>query len=174
MENEKATGKDSAYWQKYWEEHRQEILERRRMKYRTDKDFRQKAIQRSRASYAKKRVGRRQPDPERQLPHREKEFKVGGRETCCFSIGHLASITGYSIYTLRAWLADGIIPSPPVVDSFGRMWFDPPYAKSLNNVLTLYRGEGWSLEIFKQKVAEHWGKAPKDEPVEQQSAEVGG
>lgn len=155
----------------YYAENREKLLERRRQRYKKDKDYREKAKQRSRdwsKRQPKKQVKERPPLPETRRFLADKIVKIGGRHELLISSGKLAMRLGVSPQTLVNWRKESVLPGATLVDDGGRYWFSKRYTKAMRGVIDRLirdqttKGVQWTLDELRKRFKEAWQKRVRD------------
>ena len=128
---------------RYRERHKAEISLKRKLKYRMDKDFREKRrkIERDRYHMNKQRERHVQP----------KVVSIDGAYVKLYPVGSVAEECALETYTVRAWLTGGIIPQPTLEDDAGRHWFSQEYIDKLKTGVAKYNETGErGLHVLKE------------------------
>jgi len=105
---------DAAYFAKYYAEHREKMLEKKKARYRDDPDYRARIQENSRArkralAEEKKKLGINKKKKEKPIWFR---VQVGDEEVPVrmYTAGQLARRLGRKTQTVRVWEKRGIIP----------------------------------------------------------------
>lgn len=109
---ESSEEKRKKYWERYWENHREDILSKRRDKYASNEEYQSRLRHMRRENYQKNRVVRTKvPDTEfvesSFMPHL---INVHGKEVLMYDVAYFALVIGRSIHTIRHWERSEIIP----------------------------------------------------------------
>jgi len=103
---------EQEYYQKYYDEKKDDIAEERKSRYDNDPEYRQKVIDRSRQY----RDNQRQARPRARIPKHAKARLCtagdGGRVEL-FSVGNFALGVGRSVQCINHWEREGILPRTP-------------------------------------------------------------
>lgn len=106
--------------QKWWDEHGEGVREKRRDKYATDPDHRERVkarsrdYQRRRAAERKDAQGRRPQGTRIRRPRKPKLVSIGGGESVkMYTVGTLARTVGKTTQTIAAWERRNFIPDTP-------------------------------------------------------------
>jgi hypothetical protein len=108
-----------AYYKEWYEKNREQVAERRRGRYSSDPEYRERVLSRGRDSRQRKRQDR--PDPRPKQP-----TEVWHHGAKFVSIHELARKLGKYILTVRLWFRKGLMPQSPYVSVHGpqkRQWF---------------------------------------------------
>lgn len=103
---------EQEYYEGYYEDKKDEIADKRKKKYETDPDYRQKVIDRSRQY----REQQRQSRPRARIPKhaKSKKHKTGDGGTIdLYSVGSFALGVGRSVQCINHWEREGILPRTP-------------------------------------------------------------
>lgn len=98
---------EAKYFHRWYEANKEGFNARRRMRYRSDPEYRDKLVERQREARAK-----------HPRPSQAKDYSirvVGGSKKKVFRIGYVVEAIGRSEMTIRNWERKGIIPKPSVV-----------------------------------------------------------
>lgn len=120
-----AARKNRDYYQDYYQKNRKRIARRRRARYRSDPDYRAKALARAR---------RRREQVKRDL-RRATAGMLTSRQT--------AEHVGVATRTLRAWEGKGYCPAPEVVA--GRRYYRRSQVRLLKKLHGLLSRLGWKV-----------------------------
>lgn len=101
----------SDYYKKWYEEHRTEVLTRRKERYTADPSYRARELTRNRA----RRLKRQQEAAQAvlQSPKGRGWRRVDVDGVACFTSGALARVLGRTMQVVRAWEASGVIAEAP-------------------------------------------------------------
>ena len=141
-------------YQRWYRENREAISARRKVRYRSNPDFRARAIAQSqeyRRAHPKGarwlRVRVMKDKTERRL--RPRLVLVSGKRLVCFSSRDVAEKVGVNFTTFVGWERRGTIPLPTLRDECGHRWYSREYVESLCAVANKARKGAWRAEAFK-------------------------
>jgi len=150
---------DASYHRDYYEVHKHRIAKKKRERYRTDPDYRERLKQLSRESYRRRKIREGKKVYEFGEPTDVAHNIVIKDGMTYYSISYAAKIAEVSILTVRHWIKEGIIPEP-VRDTTSRRWrwFTP------TQILLLSKMKGYQRMTRKQRAAtrlllkKYWNK----------------
>ena len=105
------------YYQKYYEDNKDDINDKRRRRYESDEDYRSRVLKHSQTYRDKKRK-----EPGVRMPRysQVKEYDTGDGGTIhLFSVGAFATFVQRSVQSISHWEKQGLIPKTPFRDSRG-------------------------------------------------------
>ena len=106
------------YFREWYEKNREDVLNRRRKRYREDPEYAERCRQNARA---RKRTGKPASSKER----RPVAFQYGGKVVSGWTVSHLAKRVGRSVPTIRNWVNSGAMPESPIRTDVGhRLYTD--------------------------------------------------
>lgn len=108
------------YYEKWYQDNKASLSERRKKKYAEDKEYRQKAVQAARDYRASK--GAPKPD------------------SYSLTFGDMAEALGVTLWTLRQWKEKNYYPSP--LSHGGRLWFTEGQAGLLFKIAEFFKMHG--------------------------------
>ena len=126
----------------YYENNKEEILKKRREKYKKDSSFRKRQRIRTANIYAKKK--------KRHKPVDKQNIKG------YLSIGKVARLTGRSISQLRHYHKKGWIPEPTAFDSRGWRLYTKNQVNLLIHAFKNMRQRGLTVEKALEPTKEDW------------------
>jgi hypothetical protein len=98
------------YYEKWYEENKDEVADRRKSRYENDPGYRKKVLERS-ANYRERqrtvtqvRISRHQ---------KPRMFKLNGRDVALYSIGAFAGYINRSVQSINHWEKKGLLPRTP-------------------------------------------------------------
>jgi hypothetical protein len=103
-------GNKPGYYDKWYEENKEALAARRKERYETDEDYRQRVLDASAAYRERQRRTSRVRVPRHQKP---RIFKVAGHEVPLFSIGAFAGYVNRAIQSINHWEKHGLLPRTP-------------------------------------------------------------
>lgn len=121
------------YWTKYYQEHKDEISQKRREKYAKNKRWR-KRLKIAARDWYRKNCSRKKKSPPRfriQATARCRVAPLGKDSVLVYSIGTLAKVLGVSGETVKVWERCGVIPKATMTDEVGRRWYSKDYVEKL-------------------------------------------
>lgn len=131
----------------WYERNRKELNRKRRLRYHTDPEYRDKQITRAREDYEEKSTNRVKSD--------RRVFKSKGAKL--ISIGRLADALGRKVMTVRKYHTMGVIPQPTHFDSRGwRLYTADQYRAIIAAFDRFDRGIIPSLSKVKEELEESW------------------
>jgi len=98
------------YYDKWYDENKDKVAERRKERYETDPEYQQKVLQRSSDYRQRQREVNQVRVPRHQRP---RMFKVNGSEVALYSIGAFASYINRSVQSINHWETNGLLPRTP-------------------------------------------------------------
>jgi len=143
------------YNREYYAEHRDKLSEKRKEKYASDPQHREKIKESSRDWYDENK-------PESVGPRRGRGFNrprvlnVDGEQLLCHCAGEVARRIGIGVQTLSDWERDGIVPPATARDDLKRRWYSEDYIEFLTMCVETIRPECSRLSVFKDKVWREW------------------
>lgn len=153
--------KQKRYNKAYYRQNSEEISEKRKQKYESDPEVREKAVTKSREYREKVREERGGIDMRgrKQGPLDPREIELpSGKTVRAYSSGHIVEELGIAKSTLRKWIKEEKIPVTPYWLKSGRWW-----TQRMLNALVKAKDElngGVKNVEFPKLVAKYW---PKDE-----------
>ncbi len=105
------------YYQKYYEDNKDDINDKRRKRYESDDDYRKRVLKHSQ-TYRDKKRGR----PKVRMPriNQVKTCQAGdGGEVQLFSVGAFATFVQRSVQSISHWEKQGLLPPTPFRDTRG-------------------------------------------------------
>lgn len=112
---------DQGYFQRYYEENKEEINEKRRERYQNDPDYRARSLEASKRYRERKRKKGRVRVARLRAA---KEYRTGdGAKIKLYSVGVFATFIGRSAQSLSHWEKRGIMPDTPFRDTRGYRLF---------------------------------------------------
>lgn len=109
----------TTYFQRWYAENRDTLLNKRRKRYREDKDYAEKCRENARN---RPRVGTQRHGSRARRPV---AFVLGGRNMKGWTVAHLAKRLGRSVPTIRNWVKSGAMPDSPIRTDMGhRLYTD--------------------------------------------------
>lgn len=158
-ENDSKGADEKTYFQAYYAKNRAELSEKRRERYRTDKNYREQVKQRAMDRYLRQREDRLKDLEENpQEPRvRGNNFprvtEVDGKDVLVHGVSEFATRVGRNVQTITAWEAKGIIPPPSVKDDLGRRWYTEEHMDFVASLAREFRSQGGrSLSEFKELI----------------------
>lgn len=154
------------YWQQYWATNKQKLLTKRAERYKTDPEYRAKAIERAKLRYQQLKA--QKPVVEKTVPKRvaaatrtlrPKAVMVGGKVLMVRHMAELARLCKVSPETLKSWEERGIIPKATMLDDNGRRWYSNEYISVMAKCAEKHWSDVKELEAFKAVVAAAFKKA---------------
>jgi hypothetical protein len=155
---------DQKYQRDYYEKHKQTRSEQHKQRWRTDPAYRKREIERARRKRALER-GKKAPERfEAMVEEKRKQAKptrrprlvdIDGKKVFVYSTGSVAREVGREDATIRAWLAQDVLPGPSIWIG-QRAHFTEEYAKALRAAckrLLRLDGRG-DLDILRRLVRE--------------------
>lgn len=123
-EEEKAYKKE--YAKKYYQEHKEEILKKKRERYKTDPEYRKSIVDAKIKNYKRYKEEKKaykkllKKNPLLKEP-REVLIEVAGKKFIVpvRTLGYLATVLGTTVRMIRHWEREGIIPEPKYRDGRG-------------------------------------------------------
>lgn len=107
-------------YKEWYKEHSSELAEKRRQRYKSDPDYKQKVLDQNRAYREKKsQEAARIPKPRVRIPRHRKpvalSVPINGVETLkqLVHVGYFARAIGRSVPTIHQWERSGILPRTP-------------------------------------------------------------
>jgi hypothetical protein len=119
----------NADFRRKWREDRdlaEKALSRRRERYASDPDYREKI-----KDSVRKRREAKQPSDQRRSFNQDKIVIINGIGVRLLSSGKTAAIIGVGARTLDLWEKKGVIPVNRAKDSLGRRWYPTPFVDFL-------------------------------------------
>jgi len=101
-------------YQEWWQTNGEAVRQRRRVRYRSDKEFRRRQKQWSKDYRQKMRAQIGEREPEVRAHRRPMVVETNGRQFVCWSIGVLAEAIGCSRRTIDGWEKKGLLPRTPI------------------------------------------------------------
>jgi hypothetical protein len=98
------------YYEKWYEENKGDVADRRKERYESDPKYRETVLQRSAEYRERQRQVTRVRVPRHQKP---RMFKVNGEEYALYSIGAFAGYINRSIQSINHWETNGLLPKTP-------------------------------------------------------------
>lgn len=118
----------SEYQRHYYEQHKEELSERRKRKYRDDPEYREKVKCASKRYRALQREGRKKTivdKPRVRKPRKPVVVEVNGSSVLAYTVSTLAIKIGRSVNTVNRWISIGVIPRTPLWSDRGdRLYTD--------------------------------------------------
>lgn len=137
------------YWTKYWEEHKDKVNAKRRLRYRDDDDYKKRVTQSALSSYYKHRKTkswrwRKQVN----VVHRvmPKMAVIDGEEMLLLARCDVADVIDIHPLTISYWLSKGVIEA--YEDTNGHYWFPDKYVVLLKRCYEEHRQSAWKLDDF--------------------------
>jgi len=149
----------SEYYQKYYEENRELINQRRREKYAQDKDYAQTVLDRGEAHRLRKMAQHKSGVSLTEgRPRKPVTVKVQGRDLAAYSIGHLAREINRQKSTINHWTQHGMMPVTPIRGNGGTRLYTEGMMMVVNSAVQS-RGEiSQKDETFRQEIVEGWAE----------------
>lgn len=135
---------------RWWQANRETVNERRRAKYKNDKEFREKERARKRFNPQQGRK-RRFPKP--------KIYYHKGEPIILWSVGRVAEYLGISKRTIANLESKGSIPTNRVVDDLRRRWWPEAYVKWLKPFVDHRKSKEITAREFSRRVWNGWRQA---------------
>lgn len=104
------------YYREWYDEHRPELLVKRRSRYATDPEYAERCRESAR-KYRRERKGR--TDVAEKRPRKPFTVTVGGHTDKGYTVGYVAEKVGRSVATVNHWLKSGLLPVTPLVSDGG-------------------------------------------------------
>ena len=162
----------SVYFKEYWRKNRLEILEKRRLKYQQDQEYRRCIRTTAHKRWAEQepvRVATRKKkvrltkaelalsylrhDTRKFMP---RVFLLGGVKTKLFPMAELCLKVGARAHAVKRWTYAGALPHPTLVDQHGRFWYSERYLEDLAAVFEACRARSSNVpkleELLKQEL----------------------
>ena len=137
----------SDYYRQYYEDHRDDLSDKRRDRYQTDPEYREKAKAAARLYRQKKKAERDQLRAEGKLPparpkgpRKPVEVAVNGSRALAHTITVAAERIGRSVDTLNHWSKVGLLPITPIRSPRGDRLFTDGMILVVN-MAVMKRGE---------------------------------
>lgn len=157
------SGGRKTYNKSYYDEHADEIAERRKRKYEEDPEYRKERLEAARKYREKKQREREKKATRRGKeyvrrrggPRKPVEVEVNGEMELAYTISTLAKKSKRSLATIRSWRAKGIFPVTPFQTARGDTLYTMPMIKTLCSVLRQYARMA-SDSAFRSTVESKW------------------
>lgn len=148
--SEKSPAESANYFREWYEKNREEVLNKRRKRYREDPEYAERCRQNARGR--KRTGGKTGPSKER----RPVSFSYGGKVVSGWTVSHLAKRVGRSVPTIRNWVNAGSMPESPIRTDVGhRLYTDGMILvvrKAVNKRGRIKSGD----QEFYQEIVEGW------------------
>lgn len=135
------------YQKDYYKENKRLISDLRKIRYRTDKNYREKIKRRSKSRYR-----RRLRSPDKKLGYTVKI--VGGVPV--FSVKYVLGVISKSRDFLDAWEASGHIPRSTYVDTRGWRLYSQNQIDLLDVAIGMYDKRDWNKEQVRNFLVGRW------------------
>jgi hypothetical protein len=143
------------YNREYYLKNKKKISTRKRVRYSTDSDYREKikdnAMTRFREKLQKKPMEKlgvflKNPDS----PRGTKIARIDGELIVLRTITELAKSVGFTTAAIRNWHNSEIIPKPTFIDYTNKKWYNNVYVLNLRKAITMRKGK--SVDEFQEIV----------------------
>ncbi len=132
----------------YYREHKKEISQRRKERYRKDAEFRTRVKEQAKVRYRRERFGKALVDRCELVDEKGQRY---------LSIGKLSNLCNRNTQTIRNYHRDGVIPQPTHHDSRGWRLYTPAQARLIRSVLRkLDTGQLKSLKEVTVEIEKDW------------------
>jgi hypothetical protein len=131
-------------------EHAEKVLDQRRQRYATDKDYRESI----KASVRKNRK-KKGPSKRKRSFNRDRVIILNGTSVFLYSTGKTAHHLGITSRMLDLWEAKGVIPLNRAADSVGRRWYPADFVAFLAEHASA-RPQNQPLDVWSNQVKEAW------------------
>ncbi len=148
-------GNKDGYYDEWYDENKNELLDKRRGKYASDPDYAQKCREAAKEYRRRKKSGEISPSKRKQ---RSTTVVVGGRSLNAWTISKLAEKVGRSVPTINHWSKHGLMPETPIKAAGGNRLYTDEMITVVKRAIQR-RGEVSKKDTtFKKEILEGWEK----------------
>jgi len=121
------------YFRAYYKERREEILQRRKERYASDPEYRERVTKYANDSHARKKLAYQKKKENGELPPRKhtprgpsapRTALINGQELKVVTISKVGRAIGRTLVTLRRWINTGLMPESPIADGSLKYYTD--------------------------------------------------
>ncbi len=159
----KAARDRSDYFRTYYEENREELSDKRRDRYQSDPEYRERAKEAARVYRAKKKAERDRLIAEGKIepasrggPRKPVEVQVNGRPALAYTITTVANEVGRSVDALNNWAKSGIFPITPLRSAGGDRLYTTAMILVLKDAILKRGTVSAKDESFCEEVLDGW------------------
>lgn len=147
------------YQRKYYEDNRDRISERKRKRYASDPEVRERARKKAMARYIQNRPEGTGERKVRRYNH-PRVVMVDGETQLFHCVREFADRAGRNVQTITKWESMEVIPPPPMVDKAGRRWYSEAHMDAIARAVTKYDKSGRrDLSLLKDMIQAEFDKA---------------
>lgn len=150
-------GSAGGYFASYYAAHKEEISEKRKQKYESDPEFRERL--KARSAERNKEKSAMRPDGPRHARgfNKPKLVPINGETVVVRGISEFAEAIGRDVYTIKTWERDGIIPPPTHVDPLKRRWYSDAHIGAIASAIREFDNKGArGRDVLKAIVLKKW------------------
>jgi len=143
------------YYEKWYQDNKEKVAERRRERYESDPDYQQKVLERS----AKYRERQREVSQVRVPRHQKpRMFDLNGTAIPLYSIGAFAAYINRSVQSINHWEANGLLPRTPYrVGQRGFRFYSAEMMEVVRRIVGNKRRLFPVDETMGQEIRDMWG-----------------
>ena len=143
------------YYKEWYEKNREDLLARRRAKYRDDEGYAAKCRESARDYRRRCRKTEKTEGP--QTRERKPVYvEVGGERRVGWSVGHLAKRINRSVPTINHWAKHGLLPETPIRSGGGARLYTDAMIMAVGEAVNRRGQVSKSDESFRSEIVEKW------------------